>query len=99
MRRSKHHSTIDKVDVFHEDADFNSRQDYLEKIASARATEYTRSIANIRGTEADPDFMEAKIRELVAGNESVKEVRVIKGQALKDLGMNLFYEVGKGAMS
>jgi len=69
----------------------------VEKMAAARAKEYTRDIANLRGTEADPDFMEKKIRELAEGRENVKELRVIRGQELKDLGMNLFYEVGKGA--
>ena len=68
-------------------------------MAAAKTKEYTRSIANLRGSEADPDFMEQKIRELVQGRDNVKELRVIKGQELKDLGMNLFYEVGKGAVS
>ena len=59
---------------------FDSTQNYNEKLASAKATEYARSIANIRGSEADPDFMEAKIRELVAGNASVVETRVLDSQ-------------------
>ena len=41
--------------------------------------------------------MEAKIRDLVSGNSLVAETRVLRGQQLQDLGMNLFYEVGKGA--
>ena len=56
-------------------------------------------IANVRGSEADPDYMEAKIRELVSGNSLVAEIRVLRGQQLRNLGMNLFYEVGKGAQS
>ena len=56
-------------------------------------------IANVRGSEADPDFMEAKIRELAEGKTNVREVRVVRGQELRDMGMNLFYEVGKGAQS
>ena len=71
----------------------------MEKLAAAKATEYTRQIANVRGSEADPCFMEAKIHELVAGHPNVAETRVLKGEELKDLGMNLFYEVGKGAQS
>ena len=71
----------------------------MAKLASAKATEYTRKIANVRGSEADPDYMEARIHELVAGHKNVAETRVLKGSELADLGMNLFYEVGKGAMS
>lgn len=44
------------------------------------ATEYARKIANVRGSEADPDFMEARIHELVAANPLVAETRVIRGQ-------------------
>lgn len=98
-RKTKHHSKIDDFSVSHESANFAEAQAYKEKMASARATEYARSIANIRGSEADPCFMEAKIWELVKGNANISEVRVLKGQELQDLGMNLFYEVGKGAMS
>ena len=100
-RKSKHHAKIDEFNVSHEQVDFTLTQAYKEKLASARATEYARSIANVRGSEADPEYMEVKIRELVSGssNEKVREVRVLKGKQLKDLGMNLFYEVGKGAQS
>ena len=43
--------------------------------------------------------MEAKVHELIKGCPEVKSTRVIKGSELKELGMNLFYEVGKGAQS
>ena len=98
-RKMKHHLAVDNVEVVHEQSDFASNEDYIDKMAAAKATEYARKVANVRGTEADPDFMEEQIRNLVAGNDKVREVRCIKGQQLKDLGMNLHYEVGKGAQS
>jgi len=48
---------IESVEIAHEE-DFKASDEYKYKLAAARATEYTRKIANIRGTEADPDFME-----------------------------------------
>jgi len=63
----------------------------LQSQARARATEYAREISNVRGSEADPDWMEARIRELVSGSDRIREVRTIKGQKLESLGMNLFY--------
>jgi leucyl aminopeptidase len=43
--------------------------------------------------------MEQEVRNLIAGEPSIKDFRVIKGQQLVDQGMNLFYEVGKAATS
>jgi leucyl aminopeptidase len=43
--------------------------------------------------------MEQAIRDLVKGHPKVKELRVLQAQDLQDLGMNLFYNVGKGAIS
>jgi leucyl aminopeptidase len=43
--------------------------------------------------------MEEKVRALVKGHPKVKEVRVLQAKDLQDLGMNLFYNVGKGAVS
>lgn len=43
--------------------------------------------------------MEAEVRKLVEGQKSIKDFRVVKGQQLVDLGMNLFYAVGQSATS
>ena len=43
--------------------------------------------------------MEAEVRKLVEGQKSIADFRVVKGQQLVDLGMNLFHSVGKGATS
>lgn len=37
--------------------------------------------------------------KLVKGRANIKEVRVVRGQQLVDLGMNLLYSVGMGATS
>ena len=60
--------------------DFVNAPSFYEKLALAKATEYTRSIGNIRGSQANPDFMEERIRELVAGNDKVADIRVLDSQ-------------------
>jgi len=46
--------------------------------SAAEATEFARNLANTRGSVADPEFMEQKIRELVDGHtDVVKEIRVL----------------------
>ena len=79
-RKDKHHKAIDDFSVSHEESGFESSQGYVEKMAGAKATEYARKIANVRGSEADPDYMEARIRELVEGKSRVAETRVLRGQ-------------------
>jgi leucyl aminopeptidase len=83
-------STKDSVNVFEDPK-------YAFWIAAARSSEYTRNIANIRGSVATPAFMENEIKTLVNGRANIKDIRVIKGDELVALGMNLLYNVGKGA--
>ena len=64
--------------------------------AAAKATLYTRNLANTRASIAKPDYMEKAVRDLV-GDRSDVTITVVKGKELSDLGMNLFYAVGKGA--
>ena len=47
---------------------------------------------------ADPDYLENEIRKLIQSRMDVS-IQVIKGEELKNMGMNLHYEVGKGAQS
>lgn len=72
---------------------------YAFWIAGARGSEFCRNLANVRGSTATPDYMEEQVRKLVAGKSQVKDLRVVKGQQLVDLNMNLLYSVGKGATS
>ena len=45
--------------------------------------------------------MEARVREMLESkaSDAVRDIRVIRGQELVDLDMNLFHNVGKGATS
>jgi leucyl aminopeptidase len=69
---------------------------------SSKATETARNLANTRGSVATPCFMEDAIKKMVSSHpnkDKVKELRVLDAKQLQDLGMNLFYNVGKGAVS
>ena len=68
-------------------------------MVAAKATEYCRDLANTRATIADPDYMETKVRELVKDQPNVASLRVVTGPQLTELGMNLLFAVGKGAVS
>ena len=69
--------------------------------ASALSTELARNLANTRGSVATPGWMEEQIHSLLAEykDPKVKEVRVLDHLQLQELGMNLFYNVGKAAES
>lgn len=54
-------------------------------------------MANARGSVGTPEWMEHRIMEVVKDHAAVKEVRVLDSDQLQELGMNLFYNVGKGA--
>ena len=71
--------SVDYMQLHHEDEGFNQTEEYKRAQAYAWATDYTRSIANVRGSIADPDYMETKVRELTANQENIKEVRMLKG--------------------
>ena len=62
------------------------------------AVNYTRHLSNVRATIANPDYLENEIRKLIHSQTEVS-LEVIKGEELKNMGMNLHYEVGKGAES
>lgn len=64
--------------------------------AAADAVNWTRRLSNVRATECDPAYMEKVIRDLVKDQPNIS-IEMIKGNELLDKGMNLHYEVGKGA--
>lgn len=43
--------------------------------------------------------MEEQVKKLVEGQQAIKEVKIVRGQQLVELGMNLLYSVGMGAVS
>lgn len=63
-----------------------------------RSTEYARFLCNSRGSVGTPDWMEERIREVAKDQAAIKEVRVLDHEKLQQLGMNMFYNVGKGAV-
>ena len=62
---------------------------------------FARDLANTRGSTATPCWMEARVREMLESkaSDAIRDIRVIRGQELVDLDMNLFHNVGKGATS
>jgi leucyl aminopeptidase len=66
-------STKDSVNVFND-------VKYAFWIAAARGAEYCRNVANVRGSTATPDYMEAVVRKLIEGKPQIKDIRVVKGQ-------------------
>ena len=64
-RKQKHSKPVESVQITHETSTFSTSAAYTDKIAAARATEYSRQITNLRGTHADPDYMESLVHNLV----------------------------------
>lgn len=97
-RTKKVNKKIDNFSISHEKS-FQDSDAFKFYDAIAKATEFGRNLANERGSVADPAWMEAQVKthlESVNASE-IKDIRVILGQQLVDQGMNLFYNVGKGA--
>jgi len=65
-------------------------------VKEAEAVKEARTLCNTRATICDPEYFAKRVADKVEGN-SKATYKQIKGQGLKDLGMNLFYEVGKSA--
>ena len=69
-------------------------------MAMALAKETCKSLVQVRGSVADPEWMMTEAQKIAKeGNDLIKEVRTLVDQELVAQGMNLFYEVGKGAVS
>ena len=99
-RTKRKEKTLDNFTISHEQ-DLGKNDSCIYNTITAEATKYARGLANTRGTQADPAWMEQQVRDLLEGAkcDNVKEVRCLRGQDLQDLGMNLFYSVGKAAVS
>ena len=57
--------TIDSFEIAHE-LDLSHDAAYKLSMASARATIFARDLSNTRGSEANPEWMEAQVRELLS---------------------------------
>ena len=75
----------------------NSDSYNLQKVGSFSALT-SKEFVNVRASIADPEWCEARVHEVCKDAKQVKEVKVIKGQELVDLGMNLIWNVGRGAV-
>lgn len=67
--------------------------------AAAASTEIARRLASTRGSHGTPTYMEAQVTELIKDHPNIKELRVLQADQLQEQGMNLFWNVGKGADS
>ena len=78
-RKSKQ---FDSINICHEE-DMTKVNDYRFKVACAEATNFARDMANTRGSEATPDWMDDRVRELLTKfhmTSPVRDLRVIKGE-------------------
>ena len=62
-----------------ENEDVKTDEAYRFLMAMARAKEASQKLAITRGSIATPDYMEERVLELVKGQSSIKEVKIIKG--------------------
>ena len=65
----------------------------------ADATILARNLANTRGSVGTPDYMQEQIENLLSRFSTKVEYKVLDAAQLQELGMNMFYNVGKGAVS
>lgn len=70
---------------------------YDLSLHSALCTIYARDLANTRGSEATTTYIMNKAQELYENNKNTVEIEVIEGEKLAKEGLNLLYNVGKGA--
>lgn len=97
MRLTKN---VENYSVFLEDQSGRDAEAYKLELAMALALETSKSLVQVRGGIADPAWMTAEAQKIAAGGgDLIKEVRILVDQELVAQGMNLFYNVGKGAVS
>ena len=96
-------TTVDSITISHEH-DYEKLESFNFWKHCTHSTIFTRNLTQTRGNPATTAWMEDQIRGLIEGNDDaesrsmIKEVRVIKGKQLQEIGMNCFYGVGQGAV-
>eukprot|EP01095_Lingulamoeba_sp_RSL-Kostka_P013971 TRINITY_DN5939_c1_g2_i1.p1 TRINITY_DN5939_c1_g2~~TRINITY_DN5939_c1_g2_i1.p1 ORF type:complete len:594 (-),score=197.72 TRINITY_DN5939_c1_g2_i1:187-1968(-) len=99
---------IETVQILNESFENNQIDNLRDIINSSRivadSTLFTRDLGNEQADVANPEFLEEKAHEIVREfNESNEQndvkmtIKVIKGNELKERGMNLIYSVGQAA--
>lgn len=74
---------------------------FRQHVEMAKATNAARTLINTRGTVADPDYVEEEIKKVFDeydGNGKVVYESIV-GDDLEKRGLNMIYNVGKGASS
>jgi len=86
---------LENLNIYHEGF---SAEDPKAKfiIESAKYSLFCRELVNARANEADPEAMLELCKELAQSDPNIK-IEYIVGKELEDKGLNLIYEVGKGA--
>jgi leucyl aminopeptidase len=98
--RAKVHTKNVKNYIVHlEDASILDSTEYMFQLASSHALTTCKNLSRERGSVADPAWMAIEAQKIAASDKNgfIKEVKVLKGNELVANGMNLFWNVGKGA--
>lgn len=87
------------LETLYLEKDLSENTEFIYSVASAYCSLYARDLANTRGSVATPDFMVQKAQEIYNLAPNKVSIEVITGEDLLSKGMNLLYNVGKGASS
>lgn len=85
------------LETLYLDRDLSKSKEFTDSISSAYCSLYARDLANTRGSEATPQYMVERAQELYNLYPGSITMEVITGEELKSKGLNLLYNVGKGA--
>jgi leucyl aminopeptidase len=98
QRTKRTKKTIDSITIAHE-KELDQLQSYNFYKHCTDATIFARNLANTRGNPATTQWMEDQVRAMLSQSHTdtqklIKDVRIVRGEELKQQGMNLFYAVG-----
>lgn len=102
-RNHRFKKTVDSITIGHE-SDYEKLESFNYWKHCTHATIFARDLIHTRGNPATTAWMEEQVRNMLDKNEDaeskqmIKEVRVLKGEQLKEIGMNCFYAVGQAAV-
>lgn len=68
---------VEKFEVVLENESEKDKEEYKFEMAKAHAWETAKSLIIVRGSEADPEYMEKQAKAIAAGCDLVKEVRIL----------------------
>merc|ERR1712086_1173778 len=97
-RTKRINKKVDQINIQCEDPSALETDEVRFQRVCAACTELASDLTHARGSHGTPEWMEQRVHEVVEGQKGIKEVRVLDSDKLQELGMNLFYNVGKGAV-